>query len=166
MRADHFRKGFAALALFTVVSTTHAQQAEKPDAPRALKAEDLAGAYEIVAGEKFGVAEPADRIKGSTVRFTEDRVVVMDKDSKEVYGASYALESAEAASGEAASGAVAAKIRMTSKLADAENQVALGLVDKDGDKVRLVYALPGVEAPKEFKTKAKQLLFVLKKKVD
>lgn len=141
-----------------------AAQVDDDKSTPALKAADLAGGYEIVAGEKFGVPEPADRIKGSTVRFTEARVVVMDKDSKEVYGATYSLEPAEAAAGEAASGAVGSKIKMISKLAEVEDQVAFGLIDKDGDKVRLVYAIPGADAPKEFKTKAGQLMFILKKK--
>jgi len=118
-----------------------------------LKPADLVGGYEIVSGEKFGVPEPEERIKGSTVRFTEDRVVVMDKEEKEVYGASYELKPGEHA----------AKIVMTSKLSDMPDQVALGLVEKKGDEVRLIYAIPGGEAPREFKTKDKQLMFVLKK---
>jgi uncharacterized protein (TIGR03067 family) len=120
-----------------------------------LKPADLAGGYEIVSGEKFGVPEPEERIKGSTVRFTEDRVVVMDKEEKEVYGATYKLTPGEHG---------AAKIVMTSKLADMPDEVALGLVEKEGDKVKLIYAIPGGEAPRDFKTKDKQLLFVLKKK--
>ena len=155
-----------ALATVVAVAAPARAQGEASEAAPVLKPSDLAGGYEIVAGEKFGAPEPADRVKGSTVRFSEDRVVVMDKDSKEVYGATYALEPAEAAAGAAATGAVGSKIKMTSKLGDAgsENQVAMGLIDKDGDKVRLIYALPGGEAPQEFKTKAGQLMFVLKKK--
>ncbi|AMV35935.1 hypothetical protein [Planctomyces sp. SH-PL62] len=162
------RRSIARVALFALAFApasllplpAHAQG----DGP--LKAEDLAGAYEIVSGEKFGIPEPSERIKGSTVRFTKDRVVVMDKESKEIYGAAYSLEATEAAAGESESGATASKIKMTSKLADSEETVAYGLVDKDGDQVRLVYALPGGEVPREFKTKDKQLLFVLKKKAD
>ncbi|MFO0888469.1 MAG: TIGR03067 domain-containing protein [Isosphaeraceae bacterium] len=117
-----------------------------------LSPSDLAGGYTIVAGEKFGVKEPEERIKGSTVRFTEDRVVVTDKDKNEVYGASYKLEA----------GAKACRIVMTSKLADNEGQVAHGLIEKKGDTIRLIYALPGGEEPTEFRTKDKQLMFELK----
>lgn len=168
MHRPIFRKGLLAFALATAaaVPAARAQSLAQPKPEAALKPADLVGLYEIVEGEKFGVPDPAERIKGSTVRFTEDRVVVMDKESKEVYGATYALEPAQAASGEAEAGGKASKIRMTSKLADAENQVALGLIDKDGDKVRLIYALPGAESPREFKTKNKQLMFVIKKKAD
>ena len=39
--------------------------------------------------------------------------------------------------------------------------VALGLLDKQGDAVRLIDALPGNPCPTEFKTKAGELLFVM-----
>lgn len=113
---------------------------------------ELVGGYTIVGGEKFGQKEPDDRIDGTTVRFTEDRIVVTDKDKKEVYGATYKLEPGEKAT----------RIVMTSKLANEEGQVARGLVEKDGDTVRLIYALPGGEDPTEFKTKERQLMFELK----
>lgn len=153
-------------ALTILVAPAHAQKVADPskDTPR-LQPADLEGVYVIVSGEKFGVAEPTERIKGSTVRFTRDRVVVMDKDSKEVYGATYALVPDEAAAGEAASGAKGSKIRMTSKLAEPQDQdkTSVGMIEKDDDGLRLIYALPGVEAPTEFKTKAGQLMFVLKR---
>jgi hypothetical protein len=165
MRRSIARLALAALAVALSSAACPAQEsAEKVQA--ALKPADLVGAYEITSGEKFGVPEAPERIKGSTVRFTEDRVVVMDKDSKEVYGATYTLEAAETADGASASGAVASKVKMTSKLADVEDAVAYGLIDKDGDTVRLVYSLPGGEAPRDFKTKNKQLMFVMKKKAD
>ena len=40
--------------------------------------------------------------------------------------------------------------------------MAKGLIEKKGDTVKLIYALPGGETPTEFKTKEKQLMFVLK----
>jgi uncharacterized protein (TIGR03067 family) len=113
---------------------------------------DLVGGYTIVSGEKFGLKEPVERIKGSTARFTEDRIVVMDKDKNEVYGASYKLEQAEKC----------CRIVMTSKLADKEGEVARGLIEKDGDTIRLIYALPGGAEPTEFKTRDKQLMFELR----
>lgn len=113
---------------------------------------DLVGGYTIVGGEKFGLKEPEERVKGSTVRFTEDRVVVTDKDKKEVYGATYILEPS----------ARGARIVMTSKLGSEEGQVARGLIQKDGETIRLIYALPGAPEPTEFKTKDRQLMFELR----
>ena len=43
-----------------------------------------------------------------------------------------------------------------------EGEVARGLIEKDGETVRLIYALPGGMAPTSFETKAQQLMFVLK----
>ena len=43
-----------------------------------------------------------------------------------------------------------------------EETVAQGLIEKDGDTVKLIYALPGAQAPTEFKTKSKRLMFVMK----
>ena len=140
---------FSALIIAAqVASDTPSQAGSK------LKASDLVGGYTIVAGEKFGLKEPEERIKGSIVRFTEDRVVVLDKDKNEVYGATYRLEPSE--------GQGPCRITMTSKLASKEGEVAKGLIEKHGDEVRLIYALPGGPEPTEFKTKDKQLLFVMK----
>src|SRR5262245_6352710 len=50
-----------------------AHAAEKPAAGKA-----LVGGYEIVSGEKDGKPEPEERVKGSTVLFTEDTVTVTD----------------------------------------------------------------------------------------
>jgi len=117
-----------------------------------IEAADLEGGYTVISGEKFGEPEPESRIKGTTVRFTKDRVVVTTKDKEEVYGSAYTLETHTCP----------ARIRMVSKLAPGENQVSMGLIEKDGDTIRLIYALPGGEPPTEFKTRAKQLMFVMK----
>ena len=55
---------------------------------------------------------------------------------------------------------------MTSKVEGSAGEVARGLIQQDKDDdyvVRLVYALPTGETPTEFKTKEKQLMFVMKK---
>ena len=55
---------------------------------------------------------------------------------------------------------------MTSQVKGSAGEIARGLIqqDKDDDNVvRLIYALPTGEIPKEFKTKEKQLMFVMKK---
>lgn len=123
---------------------------DKADAKQV--AADLVGGYTVVSGEKYGQEEPEDRVKGTIVRFTEDRVVVTDKDKTEVYGSEYTLDTSKKPY----------KITLTSKLAPSEGQVSKGLIEKDGDTVRLIYALPGGDEPTSFKTKAKQLMFVMK----
>ena len=118
---------------------------------------DLLGGYTIVGGEKYGEKEPAERIEGITVRIAEDAIIVLDKEKKEVYAQTYTIDSTS----------TPWKITMKSKITpytkkDGEEMVARGLIEKDGDTVRLIYALPGGDVPTEFKTKDKQLMFVMK----
>jgi len=116
---------------------------------------DLIGAYTIVSGEKYGITEPAERIAGTTVRFAEDAIIVLDKEKKEVYAQTYKIDTAS----------TPWKITMKSKITPykgADDMEAKGLIQKDGDTVKLIYAIPGGEMPTEFKTKDKQLMFVLK----
>ena len=127
-------------------------QAEKNDsgAPK-----DLIGGYTIVSGEKYGIKEPAERIEGTTVRFAEDAIIVLDKEMKEVYAQTYKIDTSS----------TPWKITMTSKITPTkgtENTEAKGLIEKSGDTVKLIYAVSGGEMPTEFKTKEKQIMFVMK----
>lgn len=138
------------LAPMMVSSAAHADDALKP--------KDLVGLYDIISGEKYGVEDPKENYEGSTARFTEDRVVVVDKEEKEVYGASYTLEAGEK------NDDGATVIKLVSKLAQNEGDVSYGLIEKNDDRLRLIYALPGAMRPSDFKTKDKQLMFVMKKR--
>ncbi len=120
---------------------------------------DLLGGYTIVAGERYGEKEPAERIEGVTVRIAEDAIIVLDKEKKEVYAQTYKVNTASKPW----------KITLKSKITPYTEKsngtgeaIAQGLIEKDGETVRLIYALPGGETPTEFKTKQKQLMFVMK----
>jgi uncharacterized protein (TIGR03067 family) len=151
----------AALALVALLTSLGAvQQAgstpKEKDADETTTPASLVGRYVITSGEKEGVEEPEERIKGTIVTFTKEKVIVADKDKKEIYSATYKIDTTT----------TPAQITMTSRVKDSAGEVARGLIqkDKDDDKVvRLIYALPTGEIPKEFKTKEKQLMFVLKK---
>ena len=97
--------------------------------------------------------EPEERIKGTTVTFTKETVVVADKDKKEIYSASYKLNATTNP----------CDITMTSRVESSAGEIARGLIQKEGDTLRLIYALPTGEIPVAFKTKEKQLMFVMKK---
>ena len=124
---------------------------DKPCTP-----EDLVGRYVIVSGEKFGEKDPEERIKGTIVTFSKETVVVEDKDKKELYSATYKLDSTKNPS----------DIVMTSKVKESAGEIARGLIKKEGDTLHLVYALPTGEIPTGFKTGQKQLMFVMKAKKD
>lgn len=109
----------------------------------------LVGGYTIVRGEKFGTPEPAERVFGTTVRFTADTVTVVDARDQERYKATYQLDTS----------ATPWRIAMTATAAPNAGEVAVGLVEKASDTVRLIYSLPGAAPPTEFKTTDRQLLF-------
>lgn len=138
---------FASLAVAQQTDTA----SSKPD--KTCTPESLAGRYVIVSGEKEGAKEPDERIKGTVVTFTKETVVVADKDKKEIYSASYRLNATTNP----------CDITLTSRVESSAGQVARGLIQKEGDTLRLIYALPTGETPAAFKTKEKQLMFVMKK---
>jgi uncharacterized protein (TIGR03067 family) len=144
------------LGLVSLLNSLTAVQQTEPASSSADKTctpESLVGRYVIVGGEKEGVKEPEDRIKGTTVTFTKNTVVVADKDKKEIYSASYKLNATTNP----------CDITMTSRVESSGGEIARGLIQKEGDTVRLVYALPTGEIPASFKTKEKQLMFVMQK---
>ena len=117
------------------------------------KTPDLTGGYTMVSGERGGEKLGEDKVKGHVVRFTKDRIVVTDKEKNEVYVAKYELDSAKTPCG----------ITMTSEIAPRKGETAKGLIEKDGDTVRLIYALPGGDVPTEFKTKSEKQIMVTMK---
>ena len=135
------------------LAATAQSESGKRQADKTISPNSLVGRYDIVAGEKEGVTEPPERIHGTIVVFTKDTVVVSDKDKKDIYSASYKLEPTTSPCG----------ITMTSRVEKSAGEIARGLIEKEGDTVRLIYALPTGELPAGFKTKEKQLMFVLKK---
>ncbi len=154
-----YQKSKAALALaaiaigfsLTIASSSLSAQDQKARQDEKAAAPKLEGRYTIVSGEKDGKAIPEGDIKGSIVVFTADKIVGTDKDKKEFFASSYVLDAAHKPW----------LIKMKSN--SPKEAEAMGLIKQDGDTVTLIYALPGGDAPQEFKTKDKQHLFVLKK---
>ena len=143
--------GLVALLNSASIAQETGSTAAKADIIRSPAA--LVGRYLVVSGEKYGMKEPEARIKGTIVVFTKDTVVVTDKDRKEIYSASYTLKTTTNP----------CDITMTSHAPSSAGQIARGLIQKEGDKVKLIYALPTGEIPAGFETKEKQLMFVKKK---
>lgn len=117
----------------------------------------LEGTYVIVSGEKDGNPIPEADIKGSKVAFTKERIVGTDKDKKDFFAATYTLDTATKPY----------RIKMKSETAKpdtpkAETEVT-GIIELTDTGVRICYHLPGGTEPTEFKTKDKQLCFVLKR---
>jgi uncharacterized protein (TIGR03067 family) len=148
MKRFAFSVAFAALLVGAMQAKVEEKKPTDKNAPIT-----LLGDYTIVAGENNGKKEPDERIVGTLVHITEDRILVEYRDHKSTpYIATYQLETSKKPWA----------ITMTSLSAPSKGEVAMGLIEKDGDQVRLIYALPGGDMPTEFKTKGNQQMFVMK----
>jgi uncharacterized protein (TIGR03067 family) len=116
-------------------------------------AASLVGNYVIVAGEVEGKTDPPERIQGSTVHFSADRITVKDKDTKEVYVASYTVDTSHKPW----------HIHMKSVKAPVVGQESHGLVQVEGDTVKLIYGTNAKDLPREFKTRKGENMFILKR---
>lgn len=141
----------AVLALAGVAPADEPQKANDSGAPAG-----LIGGYTIVGGERYGEKISAERIEGTTVRIAKDGIIVLDKEKKEVYAQTYTIDSSKTP------WSITLKSKITPYTKGNEETTAKGLIEKKGDTVRLIYALPGGEMPAEFKTKEKQLMFEMK----
>jgi uncharacterized protein (TIGR03067 family) len=120
----------------------------------------LDGAYTIVSGERNGTAIPEAELKDQVIRFAEGEMIGRDKDNKVFVAMTYTLDT----------GKKPWKVDMKEIAPDASQggnaqpgtAKTTGLAKKDGELVTVIYALPGGDAPTEFKTKDKQQMFVLK----
>lgn len=117
----------------------------------------LLGQYRLVAGERNGQAISKERLKEITVGIAAKTITTFDRNSKEVYAATYTLDTSK----------TPWHIKMTATLSPdgSKGTVAHGLIQaKDGD-VRLIYALPGGKSPTDFNAGEMQQMFVLKRTV-
>ncbi|HEY1188411.1 MAG TPA: TIGR03067 domain-containing protein [Gemmata sp.] len=143
------------LTLAFVAAVAVMMQATSPGTADDQKQEEqgpagLARGYVIVSGEHDGTPIPEERIRGSVVQFTGNRIVGTDKDRKEFFSCTYALDTSKT------------PWAINMKNSEPKHETAAGLIKKEGETVTLIYALPGGETPKDFKTKEKQNMFVLK----
>ena len=141
---------FFAATVIVATMTEPPTPDKPPTTPEKQTAASLEGGYTLVSGEKDGKPIPEAEIKGSIVRFTGDTVLGTDKDKKEFFSATYTLDTSKT------------PWVITMKSKEPKESTATGLIKKDGDTITLIYALPGGEMPKEFMTREKQHLFVLK----
>ncbi|MBN9120273.1 MAG: TIGR03067 domain-containing protein [Planctomycetes bacterium] len=108
------------------------------------------GGYTIASGERDGKPIPPAELKDAVVRITGGRVIGTDKDRNELLVAAYTLDTTKT------------PWAIELKLYGTQGITAPGIVKKEGYVLTMVFARPGGEAPKEFKTKAGQTMFVLR----
>jgi len=112
----------------------------------------LDGTYKIVSGEKDGKPEPKERIEGRVVVIKGNRITGTDREKKEFFACTFKIDTSKKPYA----------ITMTSA-APKTNEVSRGIIEQDGDRVKLCYALPGTAPPTTFSTTKNQNCFVLQK---
>jgi uncharacterized protein (TIGR03067 family) len=143
--------GFAALGLCWSQVRADDEKKDSKSGP-----DRLVGEYVIVGGEKDGEKVSPDRLKEVKVRIARNAITTFDRQNKEVYVATYDLNTDREPW----------RITMTATLTPApqgKGARSEGLIQMEGETVRLIYALPGGKAPSDFKAGEKQQMFVLKR---
>jgi len=110
----------------------------------------IEGGYTVASAERDGKPIPASTLKDAIVRVTGGRIVGTDRDRTEFLYASYTLNMNKT------------PWEVEMKVMGAKDDTTRGLVKRDGNTLTLIYAQPGAEAPKEFKTKEGQVMLSLR----
>jgi uncharacterized protein (TIGR03067 family) len=139
------------------------KESEKKDVPEKVVSEkeaikQLQGDYRIVSGATSGKQILPDRLAGITVKVTEKTITTYDGDRNAKFSAAYRLDTQKRPW----------RITMTTTTkADAKEQsnpeTSEGLLDIGETQVKLIYALPNGDTPKDFKAGERQQLFVLER---
>lgn len=131
-----------------------AKPAEVKSAGEEFTLKNLAGTYRIVASEKHGKATLPEEYAGMTVTITDDKIVTLNKDNAQVHAGSYRLDPEKKPTA----------IHIISTMPESEGAKAFGLIEMNGDTVKLIYMLPtGKIAPTEFKTRQGQIMITLQR---
>jgi uncharacterized protein (TIGR03067 family) len=105
----------------------------------------LRGTWHIVRGESDGKPVPAEKIKGTTVVFEKDNLYVQDRNNKKTWAMSYTLDASKKPR----------EITMTiTSEGEYKGKSGLGIYALEGKRLKLCYALPGLDRPTTFETKA------------
>jgi len=145
------------LALFAV-SFGMQQYADETPTQKSGNANQLVGHWTIVRGKNEQKAVEQEKIHGSEVKFTKERIIAYDPKHKELYVATYKVDDS----------ATPHKISMTVVEGPMKGKKADGIYKVDGDQLTLVYSVPGASRPPQFDTQGKghQLMFVMKREAN
>ena len=113
----------------------------------------LVGTWKFVSGEKEGVKSAEEALKGK-VEITKDGIKIIASEDM-VFVMKYKLDTDAKPIG----------ITIEGTEGPVKDQTVKGIIELEGDTLKLAYGLPGEPAPKEFKTKegSKSNSFVMKR---
>jgi uncharacterized protein (TIGR03067 family) len=143
------------LALLAHASAAVAKDFDKDKSQTKDHAGKLLGTWVVVSGEEDGKPSPPEKIKGSKMTLDKKSIKLTDKDDKQLWVIDYKLDASKNP----------AEIDMTVAEGPGADKSSQGIYELDGDTLKLCYALPGGDRPKDFKTKegAKENCFALKR---
>ena len=137
------RAALIAVLCLNVHAFVMSADAEKPK---------LEGQHQVVAGERDGKPLTEADVKGMTFRFAGNKVTGAGKDGTEFLVAEFTLDAAK----------TPCVIVIKPTAGTDKGKELQGLIERKENTIRIIYAAPGVEAPKEFKTKENQAMYTLK----
>jgi uncharacterized protein (TIGR03067 family) len=138
-----------AAALLVGAGTTRSEEKDKPK----FDAAKLVGTWKFVSGEKEGTKSAEEALKGK-VEITKDVIKIIASEDL-VFVMKYKLDTDAKPVG----------ITIEGTEGPVKDQTIKGIIELDGDTLKLAYGLPGEPAAKEFKTKegSKTQSFVMKR---
>jgi uncharacterized protein (TIGR03067 family) len=114
----------------------------------------LVGNWTTVSGQEDGKALPAEKVKGSRVVIAKDHMTVHEENNQKRV-LTYKLNA----------GATPRQIDMTTTEGSDKGKTSLGIYSLQGETLKICFAQPGQDRPKDFTTKegSKSMMFVLKR---
>ncbi|MGE0645975.1 MAG: TIGR03067 domain-containing protein [Nitrospira sp.] len=116
------------------------------------KPASLVGDYHIISGERAGA--PIDQKElDAVITIRDQTITAYDKEQNKTFAATYTLDTKQ----------TPWRITMISTKAPETGVISKGLIEPEGDRIKLIYALPNGQPPTDFKTGERQQMFVLVK---
>jgi len=142
----------AVFCLTALVALGQGPGAKKDDKAGDKTGKGIEGRFKIVKAFKDGKQEPDKEVKDVMVVITKNTIISTGKDKKQVYGATYTLDTSKEPW----------QISMVGT-APKKGEKAEGIVKRDGDKLHVCYALPGGKVPTTFEAGEKQHCIILER---
>jgi uncharacterized protein (TIGR03067 family) len=116
--------------------------------------EKLVGDWTVLSGQENGKALPAEKVKGKRVVITKDTITVHEENNQKRV-MSYKLDAT----------ANPKQIDMTTTEGSDKGKTSHGIYALEGDSLKICFAQPGHERPKDFTTKegSNDMMFVMKR---
>jgi uncharacterized protein (TIGR03067 family) len=116
--------------------------------------EKIVGNWTVVSGQEDGKALPAEKVKGSHVVITKDTITVHEENNQKRV-MSYKLDPST----------TPRQIDLTTTEGSDKGKTSHGIYALEEDTLKICFALPGKDRPKEFTSKegSKAMLFVMKR---